>query len=91
MQNLPVLAQCRHVLRSWLPVAMVFENLEDMSIEEVMEEYDVTREQIEAVLEFVAQILKAPIVQQPRPRAGRAHHIAYCIEYGIIGTDGKSA
>jgi uncharacterized protein (DUF433 family) len=38
-----------------LPVATVFENLEDMSIEEVMEECDITREQIEAVLEFVAQ------------------------------------
>jgi uncharacterized protein (DUF433 family) len=52
-----------------LPVATVFENLEDMSIEEVMEEYDVTREQIEAVLEFLAQSLKAPIVQQPLPPA----------------------
>ena len=52
-----------------LPVATVFENLEDMSIEEVMEEYDVTREQIEAVLEFVAQSLKAPIVRQPLPAA----------------------
>ena len=29
-----------------LPVATVFENLEDMSIEEVMEEYDFTRDQI---------------------------------------------
>jgi uncharacterized protein (DUF433 family) len=52
-----------------LPVATVFENLEDMSIEEVMEEYDVTREQIEAVLEFVAQSLKAPVVAQPVTRA----------------------
>jgi uncharacterized protein (DUF433 family) len=34
-----------------LPVATVFENLEDMSIEEVMEEYDVTRDQIEAVVQ----------------------------------------
>jgi len=38
-----------------LPVATVIENLEDMSIDEVMEQFDVTREQIEAVLEFVAQ------------------------------------
>ena len=43
-----------------MPVATVFENLEDMSVEEVMEQFDVTREQIEAVLEFVAQSLKAP-------------------------------
>jgi uncharacterized protein (DUF433 family) len=43
-----------------LPVATVIENLEDLSIEEVMEQFDVTREQITAVLEFVAQSLKAP-------------------------------
>ena len=43
-----------------MPVATVFENLEDMSVEEVMEQFDVTREQIEAVLEFVAQSLKDP-------------------------------
>ena len=42
-----------------LPVATVIENLEDMSVEEVMEEFDVTREQITAVLEFVAESLKA--------------------------------
>lgn len=41
-----------------MPVATIFENLEDMSIDEVMEQYDVTREQIEAVLEFVAKSLK---------------------------------
>ena len=43
-----------------MPVATVFENLEDMSVEEVMDQFDVTREQIEAVLEFVAQSLKVP-------------------------------
>jgi uncharacterized protein (DUF433 family) len=42
-----------------LPVATVFENLEDLSVEEVMEQFDVTREQIAAVLEFVAQSLRA--------------------------------
>jgi uncharacterized protein (DUF433 family) len=41
-----------------LPVATVIENLEDLSVEEVMEQFDVTREQIRAVLEFVAQSLK---------------------------------
>jgi len=40
-----------------LPVATVVENLEDLSIEEVMEQFDVTREQITAVLDFVAQSL----------------------------------
>ena len=41
-----------------LPVATVIENLEDLSVEEVMEQFDVTREQIIAVLEFVAQSLR---------------------------------
>jgi uncharacterized protein (DUF433 family) len=41
-----------------LPVATVIENLEDLSAEEVMEQFDVTREQITAVLDFVAQSLK---------------------------------
>jgi len=43
-----------------LPVATVIENLEDLTVEEVMEQFDVTREQITAVLEFVAQSLRAP-------------------------------
>ena len=41
-----------------LPVATVIENLEDLSVEEVMEQFDVTREQIAAVLDFVAQSLR---------------------------------
>ena len=45
-----------------LPVATVFENLEDgMSIEEIMEQFDVTREQVTAVLDFAARSLEAPI------------------------------
>jgi uncharacterized protein (DUF433 family) len=45
-----------------LPVATVFENLEDgMTIEEVMEQFDVSREQIQAVLEFAARSLDAPV------------------------------
>jgi uncharacterized protein (DUF433 family) len=45
-----------------LPVATIFENLEDgMTIEEVMEQFDVTREQISAVLEFAARSLDAPV------------------------------
>jgi uncharacterized protein (DUF433 family) len=41
-----------------LPVATVIENLEDLSIDEVIEQFDVTRQQIAAVLEFVAQSLR---------------------------------
>ena len=44
-----------------LPVATVIENLEDLGVDEVMEQFDVTREQIEAVLEFVAQSLRTPV------------------------------
>ena len=43
-----------------LPVVTVIENLEDLSIDEVMEQFDVTREQIAAVLEFVARSLQMP-------------------------------
>ena len=42
-----------------LPVATVIENLEDLSIDEVIEQSDVTREQVAAVLEFVAQSVRA--------------------------------
>jgi uncharacterized protein (DUF433 family) len=45
-----------------LPVATVFENLEDgMSIEEIMEQFDVAREQVTAVLDFAAKSLAAPV------------------------------
>ena len=47
-----------------LPVATVIENLEDLSVEEVMEQFDVTREQITAVLEFVVQSLKGSVPEQ---------------------------
>jgi Protein of unknown function (DUF433) len=41
-----------------LPVATIFENLEDgLSIEEIMEQFDVTREQVTAVLDFAARSL----------------------------------
>ena len=46
-----------------MPVATVFENLElGTSLEEIIEQYDVTREQIQAVLEFAAQSLHVPLV-----------------------------
>ncbi len=44
------------------PVAVIFENLEDgMTIDEVMEQFRVTREQIRAVLEFAARSLDVPV------------------------------
>jgi len=45
-----------------LPVATVIENLEDLSIDEVMEQFDVTREQITAVLDFVAPSLRTEAI-----------------------------
>ena len=45
------------------PVSLVFENLADMSVDEIIEEYGVTREQVEAVLSFVARTTEAPIPQ----------------------------
>jgi len=45
-----------------MPVATVFENLEaGASIEDIMEWFDVSREQIAAVLDFAARSLDAPI------------------------------
>jgi uncharacterized protein (DUF433 family) len=44
------------------PVAIVFENPEDgMTIDEVMEQFPVTREQVKAVLEFTARSLDVPV------------------------------
>ena len=44
-----------------MPVSLVFENLEaGASIEEIIEQFDITREQINAILEFAARSLDAP-------------------------------
>jgi uncharacterized protein (DUF433 family) len=52
------------------PVSTVFENLQDMSVEELVEEFGVTREQIQAVLEFAARSLDAPPVGASSVPAG---------------------
>jgi uncharacterized protein (DUF433 family) len=46
------------------PVSIVFENLQDMNVDELMQEFGVTREQVQAVLQFVAHTAEAPM---PRP------------------------
>ena len=44
------------------PVGIVFENLEDgMTIDEVMEQFSVTRAQVKAVLAFAARSLDTPV------------------------------
>jgi uncharacterized protein (DUF433 family) len=45
-----------------MPVATVFENIEaGATVEEIMEWFDISREQINAVLEFAAHSLAAPV------------------------------
>ena len=47
-----------------MPVSVVFENLEDgMTIEELMEQFPVSRDEVKAVLEFAARSLDAPVYQ----------------------------
>jgi uncharacterized protein (DUF433 family) len=42
------------------PISTVFENIQDMSVEELVEEFGVTREQVRAVLSFAALSAEAP-------------------------------
>ena len=57
-----VVALVRRRVELHTPVAVVFENLEDgMTIDEVMQQFPVTREQVTAVLEFAARSLDAPV------------------------------
>jgi len=45
-----------------MPVSAVFENLEaGATIDEIAEQFDITREQINAVLEFTARSLNPPL------------------------------
>ena len=45
-----------------MPVSIVFENLEDgMTVDEITEQFDVTREQVAAVLEFAARSLEVSV------------------------------
>ena len=49
-----------------MPVSAVFENLEaGATIEEIIEQFDITREQINAVLEFAARSLDSVQVTAP--------------------------
>ena len=53
-----------------MPVATVFENFESgATIDEVMEWFDVTREQVVAVLEFAARSLDPPAPHVPESRS----------------------
>ena len=59
-----------------LPVATIFENLEAGSpIAEIMENYRVSREQINAVLEFAARSLQTPPVVVDATPLANAHPV----------------
>lgn len=59
MESVPGRVSVAWVFRGTrMPVSVVFENLEDgMTIDEIMEQFPVTREQVKAVLEFAARSL----------------------------------
>lgn len=42
-----------------MPVSTVFENLQDMNVDGLIDEFGVTREQVETVLQFVARSTEA--------------------------------
>ena len=57
-----------------MPVATIFENLEAGSdIEELVEQFRVTHEQVRAVLEFAARSLDLPPVPTGAPALTDAH------------------
>jgi uncharacterized protein (DUF433 family) len=59
-----------------MPVATVFENLEAGSdIDEIIEQFHVTREQIQAVLEFAARSLDSPLIPVGATAAADAHSL----------------
>ncbi len=59
-----------------MPAAAVFENLKvGSSIQEIIEQYDVTWEQIQAVLEFAARSLDAPPVPASAGDRSNAHPV----------------
>jgi len=60
-----------------MPVSIVFENLESgATIEEIMEWFHVTREQVVAVLEFAARSLDSPVAfEKSSPQTVHAHSL----------------
>lgn len=48
------------------PVSVVFDNIQDMSVDELVEEFGVTREQIHAVLQFAANTADSPAAHRER-------------------------
>jgi uncharacterized protein (DUF433 family) len=63
VESIPGKVSGAWVLRNTrMPISVIFENLEyGSSIEEIMENYHVTRGQIQAVLDFAARSAAAPV------------------------------
>ena len=72
VESIPGKVSGAWVLRNTrMPVSVIFENLEyGATIEEIIENYKVTREEVQAVLEFAAQSAAPPPVLSSAP--GRA-------------------
>ena len=59
-----------------MPVSAVFENLEaGASIEEIVEQFDISREQISAVLEFAARSLDPATANSAASSPENAHSL----------------
>jgi uncharacterized protein (DUF433 family) len=59
-----------------MPVSAVFENLEaGATIEEIIDQFDLTLEQIQAVLEFTARSLDAPPKSMEATTPAHAHSL----------------
>jgi len=59
-----------------MPISLIFENLEyGATIEEIIENYNVAREQIQAVLEFAAQSAAPPPLSIEESKNSHAHPI----------------
>jgi uncharacterized protein (DUF433 family) len=59
-----------------MPVSAVFENLEaGASIEEIVEQFDISREQINAVLEFAARCLDPATANRAASSPKNAHSL----------------
>jgi len=77
VESIPGKVSGAWVLRNTrMPISVIFENLEyGSSIEEIMENYHVTRGQIQAVLDFAARSAAAPVPVD----AVRNHSCASCL------------
>ncbi len=71
VESIPGKASGAWVLRDTrMPVSVIFENLAyGASIEEIVQNYNVTREEVQAVLEFAAKSAAPPNCQVPAEHA----------------------